>query len=364
MTERSEGAAPDQKMTGSPVPGPDEGDRFVSQALRTLPAPDHGPTFWTELSARLDAVDRGGDADRGEDAVPPLLAVTSLADRRRPDRRFLGVAAAVLLVAALVAGALTRPSDRRDDVEFADPPSSTTPLTDEPAVTAPSTETTSGDPTAEPATAGDAVVAFVTALAEGDGERAEALLGPATRAAMVDIGIVIEDLFEGLYAAWGVPDVPERLVSEQPLLSSGDGTLWAVVLRGNIGRVDEGPADGGFVTPFVAFDENNRGSFVVDIYPTGFDVEALQPELVRPAPGEAGLVPLAQGDPIEFLAPEADEAYVIIDDGDLQPAELVDGTWTYDPGTLDLGEVSVVVFTLGEGGLAYDAGITEVVPAD
>ncbi|MBA2497670.1 MAG: hypothetical protein H0V33_11375, partial [Acidimicrobiia bacterium] len=332
----------------------------------------------------------GGATHGDRPTMPPVAA------RRDPGRRLLGVAAAVLLIAALTAGIITRPSGDSDEVEFADAPpitASTTvttsssvtattsagpvtavppttgaatgtgPVTAVPPTTGAATGTEPvGGPTEDaPTSPGDAVLQFVTALAEGDGYRADALLGDASRAYMASFGTGVEDLYESLYAAWGRPDVSERQVSAPVLTSSGEGTLYVVVLRGNIGSVEGGPPDGDFVTPFFVFEAADAGTYRVDIYPRGFDDAALAPELVQPALGDAGPQPLERGDAIRFEAPAADEAYVSIDGGPLEVAELVDGTGSFDPGAIDTGLVSLVVVAVGGPGVAYEAAVVEVV---
>lgn len=389
------------------VPGPDERDPVVARALRTLPAAEHGATFWAELDRHLDAVDAervdaptappveetGGppgdphplpalvvlDGGGADDERRPAPAGTA---RRARDRRLLPVAAALLLIAAVAAGIVTRPSGDSDDVEFADAPTtapatatttstpSSTTATSTAPVTVPGSATTAAPPVTQPVgdatpdaptSAGDAVTQFVTALAERDGERAEALLGDASREYMAGLDLDIEDLYESLYAAWGRPDIPDRQISAPVLTSSGEGTLFVVVLRGNIGSVEGGPPGGAFVTPFFVFEPADAGTYRVDIYPRGFDDAALAPELVQPALGDAGIQPLEQGDAIRFEAPAADEAYVSIDGGPLEAADLVDGTGSFDPGAVTTGRASLVIVTLGGPGVAYEATVVEVV---
>lgn len=222
-------------------------DPVIRTAIQLLPVPDHESGFWAELHTRLDAepspsaiavaerpaqrpqVTVPADDRRGAAELVPLmpLGVVPPALRRRSNVVLSAVAVAAAILVVVAGSTLVRQRTEGDaDTDLAAEPASTTT-----AASSSSMATLTG-PAAELPT--DTVLAWVSALGEGDTADAWGSLGPASRAhfgSQSSFAAEGSALAEG-YGAWSGTQ-PEQVIVT-PLPSSGDGQLVVVTLVGDV----------------------------------------------------------------------------------------------------------------------------------
>ena len=230
-----------------------EPDPVVRTALQLLPVPAHGDDFWADLDRAL-AVTAGPAAPPIEgattspsgaasgDAEPPAafelhpdpaLGVVPPALRRRSNAvvAAAAVAAAVLVVVAgttLIRERSTSDVDTSEQAVTAPQGSSPASLTSTTLRTAPSVSGEDGELSSQ------AVLSWVAALGESDGDAAWGAMGPGskrhlgTRAAFDDM---MSGLSEG-YGAWSAAEPDQVLLT--PIPTEGDATVVIVTLVGDV----------------------------------------------------------------------------------------------------------------------------------
>lgn len=220
-------------------------DPVVRTAIQLLPVPDHEPAFWADLHSRLDAepspaaiavadhpaprrrvVVRPDDHLEGVELVPLMpLGVVPPALRRRSNAVLSAVAVAAAVLVVVAGTTLVRQrTDGDAETDVAAEPASTT------TAAASSMATLTGSAAQLPT---DTVLAWVSALGEGDTAGAWGSLGPASRSHFGSQSAFAAEgsaLAEG-YGAWSGAE-PDVLVT--PLPSSGGGQLVVVTLVGEV----------------------------------------------------------------------------------------------------------------------------------
>lgn len=248
----------------------DERDERIARALHELPIPDHGPDFWVALDRRLDAAKEPAAVTAAAARIlddPPvhrldtseLPTVASLSGERRARRSrrspVLAVAAAVVLVVAaagIVTYALGGDDDDGGGSEFADQPtdtagdSPTTTLSESAGTSFAATSTT----LAATGTASGTVVAWLTAIGEGEIEAAAALVGPVSTAyitaTMDGVDAYLTEAQEG-FGAWpGAPDANYDEIALGPVVPGGAELSIVVVTGSNPGEGRDGPTTDAF----------------------------------------------------------------------------------------------------------------------
>jgi hypothetical protein len=300
---------------------PVEADPVVRTALQLLPVPPHGDDFWVELDRAITAAGVAepaaaagaarplvaGEPDGAATPVVELqpdhaLGIVPPSLRRRSNAlaALAAVAAAVLVV---VAGT-TLIRQRNGDVDTTEvagtaPEATTLAL---PSTTLLSAPTVSGE---DDERSSDAVLAWLAALGEGDGDAAWDAMGPGakghlgTRAAFDDM---MSALAEG-FGAWAAATPDQVLVT--PMSSTDDTTLVIVTLVGEVEQ--EGTR------------QERADSFAVRLVDGKAELEpfdaAGEVEVVVPD-GVPGSVRTLDGDELVVVIPQGADAPVIrIDDG-------------------------------------------------
>lgn len=307
---------------------------MVSRALRELPVPDHGPTFWRDLEARLAASEAPAaptgisspavvrNPEDGSDEPVPVVAELAERVRRRSAPWIASIAAALVLIVAVTVTLSGDPQPER--VRIADPATDGTEVST-PAVPTTTQTTPPAPATDATATPEAALLAWITAVADGDTATAAALTGPRSKAYADAItggaginGFLLE-AGEG-YGAWA--GSPDRSTTEVDLDTTGED-ITIVVMSGTwTGEGGTGPR-----TDAIPVVRSNDGSWLVEpwaIEPaTGGRLTVLSPG----AAGEAGFGGLAPDAALAASAPGAGTFHFALDD---QPPTRVTGQKTSD----------------------------------
>ncbi len=320
---------------------PVEPDVVVRTALQLLPVPSHDDAFWERLEASLDAevhlplpMEPRHGLHRPEPAAAdagPLvelhrdtaLAVVPPAFRRVSNAVLVAVAAAAVVVVGMAGGALLE--ERRADTEVSSDEGSA----------GKALETLMRDAQGDDATvttlsaarersSSDAVLAWVSALGDGDADAAWAALGDSSQAhfsSRAEFEGMMTDLAEG-YGAWSAAEPDEVLVT--PVVSTDQGTIAVVTLMGTVEQ--EGTSQrrvDAFPVRLV------RGDVLLEPFASAGDLEVVVPELAAvdgPDPEPVGLE-----EELVFVLPTSADAPVLrVDGGDTVVCGEAPGTDLHD----------------------------------
>jgi hypothetical protein len=300
------------------TPAPDDRDPVVAEALDRLAPPDPSPAFWSRLDDELRQVAPGRGSWR---PGWPALA-----------------AAAVVVLAALAAVALAGRGE--DPAPVADPTSTTsTPTTSTTSIT----DTTAVTPPGEPASAADAVLAWVDALHAGDDARAAALLAPnsaqwAAQQSGTAEAFMIQ-LHEG-YGPWVTS--PDRTVQTTTVVSSGEGSVEAVVLTGTV-DVEGMREFRSSVLPVRFFGGTYR------LEPFDYGEQAGSIEFVSPNLSPEGKQVIPRDEAIQIVASRTPHLTIRLDDEEpLQAPTDAEGSYRFAPaGGFSPGEHVLLAVSVG-----------------
>lgn len=355
---------------------PVDPDPVVRTALQLLPTPPHREAFWTDLDRRLDRPVDGRRAGRlraapiddapadgtaliGPAAVPvldldPSLRLVPPALRRRSNAAaaVAAVAAAVLVVVAGATLVRQRSGSDVDTSQIAGPaPETTAP---EVQATSTSTETSGGDSER----AAEAVLAWVAALGDGDGDAAWAAMGPhakqhlGTRDAFDEM---MTGFSEG-FGAWSAA-TPDQVLM-MPVAEDGGGSLVIVTLVGVVSQEGAAqPRADAFAVRLVG------GSVKIEPFDVAGEVEIVLPDET------AGATATLDGDELVVVVPEGADAPILrLDDGPPVVCGQAEGTelttleetsgrrCSYSPeGGIDAGRRVLTVAFRGAGSGAISA---------
>lgn len=352
-------------------------DGFVRTALQLLPIPAHGDDFWDRLEASLDDVDPAAPLRRGarrvlvpeplagpapSAPVPPepvrSVALVPPAFRRGSNAVLAAVAVAAAAVVALAGTTLL---DARQAPSTSGEARAVVPLQDllEDAQRG-SDATVAQVSAAGEEAASAAVLSWVEALGEGDGDAAWAAMGAASREELgskEELEAMMADLAVD-YGAWSAAEPEQVLVTPMP--SEGEGTLAVVTLVGVLEH--EGTS------------QARADAFPVRIVDGEVALEPFAPagalEVAVPEPAEDGTAPqVGTSEELVFVVPSGADAPVLrLDDGETVVCGEAEGTelgaldqepgqrCAYRPeGGFDAGAHVVTVAFLGADGASMTA---------
>ena len=302
---------------------PVDDDPVVRTALQRLPVPPHHDDFWARLDHRL-AADRperprraaplgSGDPTPPDDldepgagvvdlAAAPSLAAVPPVLRRRSNAALLMAAAAAAVIAVVAGTTLIRQHGgvELDTSESAQPQPEIAEGTSTTSAAAPPAGAAADDVDAS----SDAVLRWVAALGEADGEAAWAALGPASRdelGSRATFDDRLSALAEG-YGSWSAT-TPERILVT-PLGTQGGDTLVIVTLVGEVAPegMPERRADA-FPVRIV------EGVAQLEPFADAGSIELVVPEPQVVPPGGDG--PLVEGDELVVVVPDGAGAPIL-----------------------------------------------------
>jgi hypothetical protein len=276
----------------------DPRDDELARALAAIPVPDYEPGFWERLDARLV----------GEPTLE-RTTVVPLARGRRRRRSLLVLAAAAAVVLAVVAVSVR--DDGSDDVRTASegttPPSvasgSTTLRLRQPGTSSGAVEVGTSGATDTPQ---DAFATWADAIHVGNTDAAMAVTGPLTAAYGAALEVSPDVQVTGWGDVWGSWAEPaDRRIDVVELGEIAGARVVAVVLQHPSVRADATRYD---ALPLVQHEDGWKVEPAA--FPTSSDGRI---EMVSPAPGEQGLEPLPEDEPIQIYSAHTGQYVLSLD---------------------------------------------------